>query len=140
MVFRRVLFLYHLDDAGLHRFAADRLGADDERAALVDRSSDDHIADRLRDGHRLARDHRLVERGSALLDLAIDRHLFARPNTETIADSYPIERHLLVIPVGPNAARGLGGEVEQRLDGARGPLAGAQLKEDRKSTRLNSSH
>src|SRR3546814_4113094 len=77
----------------------------------------------------LARDHRLVERGSALLDLAIDRHLFARPNTETIADSYPIERHLLVIPVGPNAARGLGGAVEQRLDGARGPLAGAQLKD-----------
>src|SRR3546814_11708396 len=100
---------YHLDDARQQRVAADLLGADDERAALVDRSSDDHIADRLRDGHRLARDHRLVTRGSALLDLALDRHPFARPNTETTADSYPIARHPLLLPVGPNAARGPGG-------------------------------
>src|SRR3546814_18725566 len=92
---RTLRIRYHLDDARQHRVAADLLGADDERAALVDRSSDDHIAYRLRDGHRLAPAKPLVERGSARLDLALDRPLFARPKPETKPDNYPVAQPLL---------------------------------------------
>ena len=42
----------HLDNARQHRVAAHLLGAHDEGTALIDRSADDSVAERLRDGHR----------------------------------------------------------------------------------------
>lgn len=71
-------------------------------------------------------DHRFVERGTALFDRAVDRHLLARPDAQPVADHHRLQRHFLVLPVGGDAPRGLRREVEQRPDRARGALARAQ--------------
>ena len=63
----------------------------------------------------------------ALDQLAVDRHLLARPHAQPVADRDGVERHHLVAVLG-DAERGLRREIEQRADRARGLLAGAQLQ------------
>ena len=55
---------HEADDLGEHRVAADLGGPHPERAGLVDGGADDDVARSLGDRHRLAGDHRLVERWS----------------------------------------------------------------------------
>ena len=54
--------------------------------------------------------------------------LVSGPHAQPVADHDRVERNLLVAAVGADAPGGLGGEVEQRADGARRLLARAQLE------------
>ena len=61
--------------------------------------------------HRLAGQHRLVDRRAALDHHAVHRHLLARPHPQPVADRDLLERHLLLAPVArgapaPSSARG----------------------------------
>ena len=69
-----------------------------------------------------------VDRAPAFLHDAVDRDLVARPDPQPVADLHVLERHLLVRAIVAHAARGLRGEPEQRLDRARGLLAGPDLE------------
>ena len=60
-------------------------GAEAERAGPVDGAADDRVARLLAGRDRLAGDHRLVDEGRALDDLAIDRHALARPHDDDVA-------------------------------------------------------
>ena len=61
--------------------------ADDEPAGGVDRRAGDLGAGADLDRHRLAGQHRLVDRGRALDDDAVGRDLLARPDDEHVADA-----------------------------------------------------
>ena len=119
----------HLHDAGQHRVAADLLGPHDERPGLVQGAADDGVAGGLGDRHRLPGHQRLVQRGTALLDDAVDRDLLAGADPQPVTDLDLVEGDLLLGAVGCEPVRGLRGQVEQRLDGTRGLFPGAQLQD-----------
>ena len=78
---------------------------------------------RLADRHALARQHRLIDGGAAIDDLAIDGDLLAGLDQQDVADLHIIDGDFLLRAV-PHEARGLGAEVDQLLDGgARLPAA-----------------
>ena len=119
---------HHLDNPREHRFLADLLRAHDEAAPAVERAAD-HLGTRLLlDRQRLAGDHALVDGTRSFDDLAVDRHAVARPHPQPIVDEHLVERHFLVAAVRAHPPRGLGREIEERLDGTAGLLAGAQLE------------
>ena len=80
-------------------------------------------------GHGLAGHHGFVEGGSPFQQHAVDGDLFAGPDPQAIPDIDGVERDLFVAAVGANPAGGLRREIEQRLDGAGGLLARAQLQD-----------
>jgi hypothetical protein len=84
---------------------------------------------RLRGRHRLAGHQRLVERGAAVLDGAVDRDRLAGANPQPVADLDQVEGDLVLGAVRVDAVRGLGGQVEQRLDGSGGAITGAELED-----------
>ena len=77
---------HHLDDLRQHRLAPDLVGAHDEAAGLVDRPADDPLAGGSCHRHRFAGDHGLVDGARSLDDLAVDRHFFAGPHAQPVAD------------------------------------------------------
>ena len=119
---------HHLDDAREHRLLADLLRAHDEAAPAVERAADDLGPGLLLDRQRLAGDHALVDRARSFDDLAVDRHAIARPHPQPIVREHLVEGHFLVAAILTQPARGLGSQVEERLDGAAGLLARAQLE------------
>ena len=78
--------------------------------------------------HGFAGHHQFIERGVALQHDAVDRHLVAGPHAQFVADCDGVERDFFVAAVVFDAARGLGREIEQRLDRAGGRLARAQFE------------
>ena len=86
----------HLHDPGQHRVATDPLGAQDQRAGLVDGAADDAVVGVLGDGHRLAGHQGLVDRGAAFLDDAVDRDLLARADAEPVTDLDLVQGHLVL--------------------------------------------
>ena len=78
-----------VDDAGQRRVAADPRGAHHERAGRVEGRADDLGAGGHLDRHRLAGEHAGVDRGGALDDDAVDRHLLAGPDAKQVADRRP---------------------------------------------------
>ena len=111
-----------------HGVAPDLLGAHHEAARLVQRAADDLGASLLGGRHRLACYHRLVKRGAALDEHAIDRHLLARSHPQPVAGNDMLERNLLVRAILPNPPRRFRREVEERADRTRGLLARAQFE------------
>src|SRR5690606_6523185 len=93
-------------------------GAHDEPAAAVQCTADQCRADLLRHRHRLARNHRLVDRASTLDQFAIDRNGLAGTNAQTIADDDGVEANVLVAAVVADAPRRLRHQVEQGPDRA----------------------
>ena len=82
----------------------------------------------LGDRHRLAGHQRLVDRGPALLDDAVDRHLLARADPEPVTDLDLVEGHLVLGAVRVDPARRLRSQVQQRPDRPGRLLAGTQLR------------
>ena len=121
-------FGHHPDDAREHGVAADRLRLHDETAGAVHRAAGQHACRFLGDRERLAGEHRLVDRGLAIDDDAIDRHRFAGADTQAVARGHFGQRHLGLGAVGGDAARGLRGEIEQRADRLAGCRARAQFE------------
>ena len=79
------------------------------------------------DRHRLAREHRLVDRRLAFDDHAVGRNLLAGPNDEQIADANIGHRneHLGAVPQDTRLLRT---ELEQLADRLRGAALGARLE------------
>ena len=111
---------HHGHDPRQERFPTDLLGANDERAGAVDGRAHDLRARRLFDRQRLARDHRLVDRASAVENQAVHRNLLTRPDPQAVADVDLAERHVLLAAVGadpPGAGRRQSEELAQRRAG-----------------------
>ena len=119
---------HHPHDLGEHRLGAHPLGPHDEAPGAVDRAADEGRPGRLRDGDRLAGDHRLVDGARAFEDHAVGRDLLARPDAEPVADLDQVEGDVLFAPVVAESAGHLGGEAQERLDGARRPAPGLQFE------------
>ena len=118
----------HLDDLRQQRVAPDLVGAHHEAAGLVERARDHGGPDFLGNRHRFAGYQRFVERGAALQNHAVDRHLLTRTNPQVIAGLQAVDLHFMIGAVCADAARGLRRQLQQRLDGAGCRLAGAQLE------------
>src|SRR3546814_6441926 len=79
---RPLRLLDHADDLGQNGVGADLGRAEGEGAGLVDRTADDGRACGLGPGDRPAGEHRLVDPGTAINDIAIDRHAPARTHRD----------------------------------------------------------
>ncbi len=102
----------HLHDLGEHRVGPDASGAHDETAGAVDRGADNGVADAFADGHRFARDHRLVDAARAFDDIAVDRHFFARPDSQAVSDPDVFERYVAFGVIGVDPPGRLRGQAQ----------------------------
>ena len=118
----------HGHDARQHGVRADLFGPHHQGAGLVHRAADHLRAGLLRDRHGLAGHHGLVHGAAALQHLAIDGHAIAGPHPQAVAGVDGFKRHLLVLAVGPEAARRLRRQIQQRPDRAAGLLARPKLQ------------
>ena len=117
----------HADDLRQHRVAANAVGAHHQRSGAIDRRTRDSLPRHFFNRHRLARDHRLIDRAAALHDEPVDRHLLARPDAQQVADVDMLEGDVLLDTIF-DAARGLWRKAEQRPDRCAGRGAGAELQ------------
>jgi hypothetical protein len=65
---------------------------EDERARRHEGAAEDRVRRPLVDRHRLAREHRLVDRGQALTNHAVDRDLLPRPNANEVPHHHVVDR------------------------------------------------
>jgi len=86
---------HHLHDLRQHRGRAHMLRLHDQCAAGVERGADQLVAHALGHGQRLAGEHGLVERAAALDHHAVDRHLFAGPHAQLVANVHVGQRNVL---------------------------------------------
>ncbi len=96
----------HLHDLRQQRVAPDLVGAHHEAAGLIERARDHPATGLFGDGHGFACHQGLVERGAALENDAVHRHLLARPHPQTIADLQAVDLDLMVGTVLADAAGG----------------------------------
>ncbi len=90
---------------------------------MVQRAGDDLGARVLADRHRFASDEQLVDRRASFENRTIDRHFFARPHPQAVANSDCIELYFFVAPIIADAPRALWREVKKRFDRVGGLLA-----------------
>ena len=86
-----------------------------ERAGLIDRRAVDRIARVLVNRQAFAGQHRLVNRGRAFNDDAIDGNLFAGPHDDGIADEHVAEGNVVLAALADDARR-LGLQAGQLAD------------------------
>ncbi len=118
----------HLDDLGKQGVAPDLLGAHHETTGLIERARDHLAAGLLGDGHGFAGHQGFIEGGAALKDDAVHRHLFSRPDAQSVADNQAVDLDLVVGAIIADAARGFGRQLQKGLDRARCRFARAQLE------------
>jgi hypothetical protein len=126
----RLAVLGPLDEPG--QLGQMRGGADpgrfhDQPAAGVDGRADDGVARADLRRHRLAGEHRPVDRRRALDDDAVRGELLSRPYDEPLADRQPLDRHPLLAAVAQHR-HVLGAQLEQGPNGGAGPSLGARLE------------
>ena len=117
----------HSDDLCENSVAADPLGAHEQPAGRVDGARRHARSGVLCRRHRLAGDHRFVDRAPSLDDDAVDGNLFAGPDAADVAGCDVAERNIALLAAG-DKARGLRREAEQFPDRAARPAACAQLE------------
>ncbi len=93
-------FADHSDNLREQAVVAHALGADEQAPGRVDRAAGDARSGFLRDRHRLAGDHRLVDGAVSVDDDAVDRDLLAGPDAADIADRDVAERDIALFAVG----------------------------------------
>ena len=96
------------------------LRAHDQRTAGIECGADQFVARPFADRQRLAGQHRFIDRAAAFHHHAVYRHFLTGPHAQGVTDMHMAERHVFLALVGVDAARGLGCQSEQRLDGGRG--------------------
>ncbi len=109
--------------------APDALRLHHECPRAVHRSRHDAASGQFFDGDRLARDRRLVDGALAFLDDAVDRHPLSRTHAKAIGHHHLLERHVLLVSVRADPARGLRSEREKRSESARGLSSRAELED-----------
>ncbi len=105
-------------DAGEQRVGADGVRAHHDAPGAVEGPAGHAVARALLGGDGLAREHRLVDRGRALEDDAVDRDALPRPHAEPVARDHVPERDVLLGPVvveTSGRARREGEERAQRV-------------------------
>ena len=108
---------------------ADLFGANQKRAALVQGSAENFVADLLCHRHRFAGQHRFIERGAPFQNRAVDRRFLAGRTRKLVADDDEIEGRVLLAAVAPNAPGGLRRKIEQSADGPGSLLARPQFED-----------
>ncbi len=108
-----------VDDVGQCGVAPDPRRPHQEGPVAVDRSADHFVAGPLLDRHRLARQHRLVDRRIAFRDAPVHSNALARPYPHQVAYPNLLERHVYLAPT-PNDSSRSSLQSKQRLDGANG--------------------
>ena len=106
---------------------ADPRGAHHQTAADVGAPADDRGARPHLDRHRLAGEHRGVQRGAAVLDHAVGGDRLAGADHEAVADLQARRGHPYLAAVAQHR-RLLGAEVEQRGERGTRPTLGAGLE------------
>ena len=119
--------LDELDDPRQRRVAPDPVGSHHERAGRIDRCADDLIARPDGDGHRLAGEHRCVDRGAAFDDDTVDRDPLARPDAQEVADTDLLEGDL-AFPAILDDPRDRRAERGKPADRAGRPALGPRLE------------
>jgi len=119
---------HHADDLREQGLTPHPLRPHDEAAGRVECAARHPRPRRLLGRDGLAGQHRLVDGAPALDDDAVDRHLLARPHAQAVAHVHVRERHVLLAPVGPDAACGFRREPEEGADRIARPVAGAKLE------------
>ena len=102
-------------DPGERRLLARLRDLDPERAAAVDRATDDLVARPLVDRPGLTRDHRLVHRAAALAHDAVRRHARTRPHQHDVSLRELGDGHLLRFAIH-DAERGRGEQLGQLVE------------------------
>ncbi len=125
---RALRLLDGLDDARERGVRAGLRDAEGEGAALVERPAEHGRARRLVDGHALAGEHRLVDRGRAVDHLAVGRDALAGPHAHEVARPERGGGHL-VLGVAADAPGGLRLERHEPAHRVGEPLPRARLEE-----------
>ena len=120
-------FADHLDDLREQRFAADALGAHEQRAGAVHGRADDASTGLLLNGNRFAGDHRFIDGAGTFDDAAIDGNLFAGTNAKFLSDLHVGERDIGFGAVVGDDARHLGRKIEQGANSAGRAAASAKF-------------
>ncbi len=118
---------HHRDDLAKQGVAPDALGLHHKTAGAIDRAARDLVADGFFHRQRFPGQHGLLHTGVALDEFAIHRHFFPGNHTQAIADLHLFQRDFLVTALR-DKARGGWSQIEQGLDGAAGPAAGAEFE------------
>jgi hypothetical protein len=121
-------FRHHADDLHQQGIAANALGAHNETARRIDGRSSHLVAGLFFGRHRLAGDHRFIDRAVAVEHHPVDRHLLAGTHAQAVAGGDGIEGNVLVAAIRAQSARALGRQVEQGADRAARLETGAQLE------------
>ncbi len=108
--------LHNLRQDGLR---AHPLGFDDQAAGGIHRRANGVVTHPLGHRNRLARNHGLINRTCTLDDHAINGHLLARADTETVTHVYVSQRNVFLATVWVDATRCFRRQTEKRLDGGR---------------------
>ena len=119
--------LHRLDDARQRAVTGFGRHAEVEGTGLVDGAGKHGITRGLFHGQTLARDGRLVHRGSALLHLAIQRDALARPDPHQGSHRHLPGRHGLPAAIGLLCRGRVGRQTHQALDGVAGTVQRACL-------------
>jgi hypothetical protein len=98
--------------------AANALGAHDQRAGAVHGRANDAVASVLFDRDRLAGHQRFVNGARSIENRSIHWHLFARSDTQPVADTHLVERYVLIAAVVTQPARGFRRQAEKRSNGS----------------------
>ena len=117
---RCLRLLDQLDDLGKHGVGAHPSGSHPKCPRLVDGGSDHGIAHPLADRDRLAGDHRLVNRGVAVDDLAVDRDPLPRSHCDNVPRHNLGDRDLGLHTVADEAS-GTRLQADQLADRLPGP-------------------
>ncbi len=115
------------DDLRQRRVAPDARRLEAERAGLVHGGADDLVARALLDRHRLAGEHRLVDRRAAVEDPPVDRDPLARSHEHDIAEAHGRDRHVALDAAFDDPGR-LGLEADEPADRLARPALGPGLE------------
>ena len=119
---------HHLDDLRQQGVRAHLVGAHDKGSGLVERAGHDPVADLLGHRHGLAGHHGFIDSDPAIQKFAIDRDLLSGSDPQAVADGDLVKRDIFIDTIRADPACGLGREVQQGADRARGLFAGAQFQ------------
>ena len=121
-------FGHHLDDPGQEGVLSHPGGPHDEAAGLIDGAARHPVGRKLLDRQGLAGEHRFIHRACALDHHSVYRDAFPGPNPQSGVDGDTVQGDLLLRSILPQSACGVGGQPQERADGAAGLLASPELQ------------